>query len=96
MSNASRRVLPGYSLSLGYTVFYLSVLVLLPITACFVKAGSLTFDEFWSAVWTDRARAAYLLTFGSSLVAALANTILGLLIAWVLRSSRQSWSDPSP
>ena len=84
MSNAGRRVLPGYSLSLGYTVFYLSVLVLLPITACFVKAGSLSFQEFWGAVWTDRARAAYLLTFGSSFVAALANLLFGLLIAWVL------------
>ncbi len=84
MSNASRRVLPGYSLSLGYTVFYLGVLVLIPITACFLKAGSLSFQEFWSAVWTDRARAAYLLTFGTSFVAALANLLLGLLIAWVL------------
>jgi len=84
MSNASRRVLPGYSLSLGYTVFYLSVLVLIPIAACFVKAGSLSFQEFWSAVWTERARAAYLLTFGASFVAALANLLFGLLIAWVL------------
>lgn len=84
MSNASRRVLPGFSLSLGYTVFTLSVLVLLPIAACFFKAGSLTFDEFWSAVWTDRARAAYAVTFGTSLVAAVANLFLGLLIAWVL------------
>jgi sulfate transport system permease protein len=84
MSNANRRVLPGYSLSLGYTVFYLSVLVLLPIAACLFKAGSLTFQEFWSAVWTERSRAAYLLTFGTSFVAALANLLLGLLIAWVL------------
>src|SRR5262245_1973181 len=84
MSNASRRVLPGYSLSLGYTVFYLSVLVLIPIAACFIKAGSLSFQEFWSAVWTERARAAYLLTFGASFVAAFANLVLGLLIAWVL------------
>ena len=84
MANANRRVLPGFSLSLGYTVFYLSVLVLLPIAAVFFKAGSLTFDEFWGAVWTERSRAAYLLTFGSSFVAALVNLALGLLIAWVL------------
>jgi sulfate transport system permease protein len=84
MATVSRRVLPGFSLSLGYTVFYLSVLVLLPILACCVKAASLSFGEFWSAVWTERARAAYLLTFSTSFAAALANVALGLLIAWVL------------
>jgi len=84
MPNVNRRVLPGFSLSLGYSVFYLSVLVLLPLAACFFKAGSLSFDEFWGAVWTERARAAYLLTFGSSLIAASINLVLGLLIAWVL------------
>jgi sulfate transport system permease protein len=84
MASVNRRVLPGFSLTLGYTVFYLSVLVLLPITACFVKAGSLSFHEFWSAVWTERTRAAYFLTFGASFVAALANVVLGALIAWVL------------
>jgi sulfate/thiosulfate transport system permease protein len=84
MSNVNRRVLPGFSISLGYTMFYLSVLVLLPILAAFFKAGSLSFDDFWNAVWTARARAAYLLTFGTSLVAAFANLILGSLIAWVL------------
>lgn len=76
--------MPGYSLTLGYTVFYLSVLVLIPITAVFFKAGSLSFEEFWGAVWTERARAAYLLTFGAAFVAALINLVLGLLIAWVL------------
>ena len=84
MANANRRVLPGYSLSLGYTVFYLSVLVLLPMAALLLKAGSLTASEFWHAVWTDRSRAAYALTFGTSFIAALANLLLGLLIAWVL------------
>ena len=80
----NRRVLPGFALSLGYTVFYLSVLVLLPIAACFFKATSLSFEQFWSAVWTERTRAAYLLTFGASFVAAVINVVLGLLIAWVL------------
>src|SRR5688572_4859584 len=84
MPNVNRKVLPGFSLTLGYTVFYLSVLVLLPITACFFKAGSLSADEFWRAVWTERARAAYLLTFGAAFLAALANLALGLLLAWVL------------
>ena len=84
MSTVNRRVLPGFSLTLGYSVFYLSILVLLPITACFVKASSLSFAEFWGAVWTERARAAYLLTFGAAFVAAIANAVLGLLLAWVL------------
>ncbi|HEY3494875.1 MAG TPA: sulfate ABC transporter permease subunit CysT [Polyangiaceae bacterium] len=84
MTNVNRRVLPGFSLTLGYTVFYLSVLVIVPIVACFVKAASLSFDEFWGAVWTERARAAYLLTFGASFVAAVVNLVLGALIAWVL------------
>jgi sulfate/thiosulfate transport system permease protein len=84
MASVNRRVLPGFSLSLGYTVFYLSVLVLLPIAACFLKAATLSFDEFWRAVWTERTRAAYALTFGASLAAAIINSVLGALIAWVL------------
>jgi sulfate/thiosulfate transport system permease protein len=84
VSTANRSVLPGFSLTLGYTVFYLSVLVLLPITAVFLKAGTLSWDDFTAAVWTDRARAAYLLTFGASFIAAIINLILGTLLAWVL------------
>jgi sulfate transport system permease protein len=84
MASVNRRVLPGFSLTLGYSVFYLSILVLIPIAACFLKAGTLTIDDFVGAVWTDRARAAYALTFGAAFVAAIANVALGLLIAWVL------------
>jgi len=84
MASVNRRVLPGFSLSLGYTVFYLSVLVLIPIVACFFKAGTLSFQEFWHAVWTERARAAYMLTFGAAFIAAVVNVVLGILIAWVL------------
>jgi sulfate transport system permease protein len=84
MASVNRRVLPGFSLSLGYTVFYLSVLVLIPIIACFFKAGTLSFQEFWHAVWTERARAAYMLTFGAAFVAAVVNVVLGVLLAWVL------------
>jgi sulfate transport system permease protein len=84
MAFVNRRVLPGFSLSLGYTVFYLTVLVLVPIVACISKAATLTFDQFWAAVWTERTRAAYLLTFGASLLAAAANVLLGFLVAWVL------------
>jgi sulfate transport system permease protein len=84
MAFVNRRVLPGFSLSLGYTVFYLTVLVLVPIVACISKASTLTFDQFGAAVWTERTRAAYLLTFGTSFVAAAVNVVLGLLVAWVL------------
>jgi sulfate/thiosulfate transport system permease protein len=84
MASVNQRVLPGFSLTLGYTVFYLSILVLLPIMACFLRAAALSFDEFWGAVWTERARTAYLLTFGAAFVAAAANVFLGLLLAWVL------------
>jgi len=84
MATVNQRVLPGFRLSLGYTVFYLSVLVLIPLGACFVKAASLTLEEFWAAVWSERALAAYRLTFGASLAAAGINAVLGLLVAWVL------------
>ena len=80
----SRRILPGFKLSLNYTILYLSVLVLIPLVACVMKAGTLSGTEFVAAVWTPRARAAYLLTFGTSLAAALIDVVLGLLIAWVL------------
>jgi sulfate transport system permease protein len=84
MQRVSRSVLPGFSLSLGFTVFYLSILVLIPLGACFLKASTLSLEGFWAAVWTDRARAAYRLTFGASLAAAGLNVVLGMLIAWVL------------
>lgn len=84
MVDVNRRVLPGFHLSLGYTIFYLSLLVLIPLTACFVKAGSLSLDEFLGAVWTERTRAAYTLTFGASFIAAAINIVLGLGVAWVL------------
>jgi sulfate transport system permease protein len=84
MASVDRRVLPGFSLTLGYTVFYLSILVLLPIMAAFLKASELSLGEFWDAVWTERARAAYMLTFGAAFAAAVINVVLGLLLAWVL------------
>jgi sulfate/thiosulfate transport system permease protein len=84
MSTVNRRVLPGFGLSLGYTMTYLSLLVLIPMAALFTKAASLSPRAFFDAVWTERARAAYLLTFGTSLAAAGINVVLGLIVAWVL------------
>jgi sulfate transport system permease protein len=84
VSAANRRILPGFRLSLSFTLLYLSILVLIPLAACFLKAFTLTPQQFWAAVWTPQAQAAYMLTFGASVAAALADTALGLLIAWVL------------
>jgi len=84
MATANSRVLPGFGLSLGGTILYLSLIVLIPLAACFLKAAALTWDQFWSTVWTERARSAYLLTFGASAAAALANGLIGFVIAWVL------------
>ena len=80
----SHRILPGFRLSLSYTLIYLTVLLVIPLAACLAKASSLTASQFLAAVWTDRARAAYLLTFGTSFAAALINVPLGLLLAWIL------------
>ena len=84
MTTLNRRVLPGLSLSLGYSVCYLGLLVLIPLAACFLKASALSASQFWGSVWNARTRAAYALTFGASLTAAGVNAVLGLLVAWVL------------
>ena len=84
MGRINPKVLPGYGVSLGFTVVYLAVLVLLPLGACVVTALGMSASEFTAAVWNGRARAAYALSFGASLVAAAISTVIGLLIAWVL------------
>jgi sulfate transport system permease protein len=84
MARANPRVLPGYRLSLSFALLYLSVLVLIPLGACVVTAAGLSWEQFRTAVWTERAKAAYALTFGASFAAALISSVLGLLIAWVL------------
>ncbi len=81
---APHRILPGFRLSLGYTLVYLAVLVVVPLAACLAKVSSLTASQFIAAVYTERARAAYLLTFGVSLASAAINVPLGLLLAWIL------------
>ena len=81
---SSRRVLPGFNLTLGYTVLYLSLIVLIPLSALVFKTFTLTWDQFWVAVTAPRVLASYKLTFGASLIAALVNVVFGLLVAWVL------------
>lgn len=78
------RVLPGFGLSLGYTIAYLSLIVLVPLSAVFLKASSLSVSEFWSVVTAPRVLASYRLSFGASLLAAAINTVFGLMLAWVL------------
>jgi sulfate transport system permease protein len=77
-------VLPGFSLALGFALFYLSVIVLIPLSGLFVKSSSLSWEQFWNVVTTPRAIASYQLTFGASLVGALINGVFGSIIAWVL------------
>jgi sulfate transport system permease protein len=77
-------VLPGFNLSLGFTLLYLSLIVLIPLSAAFIRTAALTWPEFWAMVTTPRVLASYRLTFGASFAAALANAVFGLLVAWVL------------
>jgi sulfate transport system permease protein len=84
MPAVHRNILPGFRLSLGVTLFYLTLLVLVPLGACAVRVSSMTWDQFVAAVWSPRALAAYELTFGASFLAAFINILLGLIVAWVL------------
>ena len=81
---APKRVLPGFGITLGYTLFYLSIIVLIPLSALIFKTFSLTWEQFWAAVSSPRVVASYKLTFGASFIAAMVNLVFGLLIAWVL------------
>ena len=78
------RVLPGFGLSLGLTLTYLSLVVLIPLTAVFIRASSLSLEAFWDAVTAPRVLASYQLSFGMALLAAAVNTVFGLLLAWSL------------
>ena len=77
-------VLPGFNLALGYTVLYVSLIVLLPLSALFFKTATLGWSQFWAVVLDTRVLASYRVTFLASLAAALINTVFGLLVAWVL------------
>ena len=79
-----KRVLPGFGLSLGYTLTYLSLIVLIPLSAAFIKTAQMTWPAFVAAVSSPRVLASYRLTFGASFAAAAVNAVFGLLVAWVL------------
>jgi len=77
-------VLPGFGLSLGYTLVYLSLIVLIPLAAVFIKTTELSWEQFWNVVSSPRVVASYKLSFGASLLAAAINAVFGMLLAWAL------------
>jgi sulfate/thiosulfate transport system permease protein len=84
MAQKKFNALPGFGLTMGFSLFYLSAIVLLPLAALLLRACEISWADFWRLATTGRALAAYRLTFGASLVAALTNAIFGTLLAWVL------------
>jgi sulfate/thiosulfate transport system permease protein len=79
-----RSILPGFGLALGCTLLYLSLIVLIPLAATFLKASSLSWIQFWHIATSRRAMASYRLSFGASFVGAAINLFFGVLVAWVL------------
>ena len=77
-------VLPGFGLTMGYTLLYLSLIVLIPLSALFLRTTSLTFQEFVAATTNPRVLAAYRLTFGAALLGAVVNSFFGFIVAWCL------------
>ncbi|MFL5491695.1 MAG: sulfate ABC transporter permease subunit CysT [Gemmatimonadales bacterium] len=84
MKQKSRSVLPGFGLSLGITCTYLSLIVLLPLATTFVRTTDLSWGLFWATITNPRVLDSYRITFGASFLAAVVNTVFGLLVAWVL------------
>ena len=80
----AKRVLPGFRITLGFTLFYLALIVLIPLSALVLKTFTLSWEQFVSAVTSPRVIASYQLTFGASFLAAVVNAVFGLLVAWVL------------
>jgi sulfate transport system permease protein len=82
--NTTSRVIPGFNISLGFTILYLGLIVLIPLSAVFLKTFTMTWDAFWTAVSSERVVASYKLTFGASLIGAVLNVVFGGIVAWVL------------
>ena len=77
-------VVPGFGLAIGFTLFYLSLIVLIPLGAVFLKTFTMSWEQFWGTVTGPRALASYRLSIGASLIGAAINTVMGLMVAWVL------------
>ncbi len=84
VSARSTRVLPGFTLSLGFTLVYLSLIVLLPLSALAINTLSMGWDSFWTTVSSPRVLASYRLSFGAAFAAAAVNALFGTILAWVL------------
>jgi sulfate/thiosulfate transport system permease protein len=84
MAGKKFNALPGFGLTMGITLFFLTTIVLIPFAGLIIRACGLSWADFWELATTDRAMAAYRLTFGASFAAAVANAIFGTLLAWVL------------
>jgi sulfate transport system permease protein len=80
----NRRVLPGFELSLGFTLVYLGLIVLIPLSATFLRTAGMPWEEFWTTITAPRVVASYRLSFGGSLIAAAINALFGLIVAWAL------------
>jgi len=77
-------ILPGFSLTLGFTLLYLSLIVMVPLSTIFLKTASLSWAQFWLTITAPRVMAAYRLSFGASLASAVINSVFGVIVAWVL------------
>jgi sulfate transport system permease protein len=82
--SSANRVIPGFGLSLGFAIFYLALIVLIPLSAIFLKTFTMTWEAFWAAVTSPRVMASYRLSFGAALIGAFINVIFGGIVAWVL------------
>lgn len=83
-----KSTLPGFHLALGFTVFYLSLIVLIPLSMLFIKTSTISFADFWGIITAPRTLAAYRLSFGAAFIASIVNVFFGFLIAWVLARYR--------
>ncbi len=84
LSLKQHSVLPGFGLTLGFTVLYLSIVVLIPLSALFLRSAGMPLDKLWATISDPRVVASYRLTFGASLIAALINAVVGFVVAWSL------------
>src|SRR5271155_4673315 len=89
MSNRANRaprrsILPGFGLTMGYTVIYLSLIALIPLSTLFLKTSGIGWVHFWHVVTSPRVLAAYRLSLGASLTGALINSVFGVIVAWTL------------
>jgi len=83
VSKKKKNILPGFGISIGYTIFYLSLIVIIPVSGLYINTFEFSLSEFWSSVTEPRVLASFKLSFGTSFLAAIVNSFFGLLIGWV-------------